>query len=300
MSDILKADLNALKVLDVLLDECSVSQAAKRLHVTQPSVSYTLQKLRDLFDDPLFVRNPRGLTPTSRAESLRPAIKQLLSDAQQLIAPPVFVPEEAEFTLSISANDYLQTALIVPLLQRIRALAPKVKVALFDLDSKAAAKRVRGGELDLMLSFPQALPADFSSEELFTDPYIAAARQGHPLADQQASAESFLRYDHVIVSPTGFAFEGGLFRDLHHSPLLDRVAVTLPNFAVLPSLLAGSDLIAMIPRRLLSVMSGPLSEVKIAATMPSITVAAAWHPRLDHDLAHRWVRNLLRAEALLA
>ncbi len=293
MSDILRVDLNLLKVLDVLLDECSVSRAAKRLHVTQPSVSYTLQKLREQFDDPLFVRSQRGLIPTSRAAALRPAIKQLLSDAQQLLQPPEFQAEEAEFTVAISANDYLQTALLVPLIRAIRRRARKVKVAVFDLDSQAAAERIRSGELDLMLSFPQALPADFACEHLFTDDYIGVVHREHPLAAKAVSANAFLHYDHVIVSPTGFAFEGPLFSDLHQSPLMDKVLITTPSFGVLPQLLEGSDMIAMIPRRLLSVRQSQLEEIHIAAAMPSITVAAAWHPRLEHDQAHRWVRSLL-------
>lgn len=293
MSDILKADLNTLKVLDVLLDECNVSAAAQRLHVTQPSVSYTLQKLRQLFDDPLFVRNRHGLSPTARAKVLQPAVKQLLSDAQALIAPPLFVPRDAEFTVSICANDYLQTAVLVPLIRRIRELAPRARVALFDLDSRSAAERLRAGELDLVLSFPKALASDFSSHRLFTDPYIAAVCQHHPLAGERVCAEEFQRYDHVIVSPTGFAFEGALFQGLHNSPLIDNVAVTLPHFSVLPSLLAGSKLVAMIPARLLSVMPGDFCPVEVDAPMPSISVAAAWHPRLDQDPRHRWLRSLL-------
>ena len=120
MTDISKVDLNLLKALDVLLDECSVSRAAKRLHLTQPSVSGTLQRLRELFNDPLFIRTQRGLIPTARAQALSPALKKLLSDARKVLNPPEFDPSKAELIFSVSANDAVQIALLVPFITAVR------------------------------------------------------------------------------------------------------------------------------------------------------------------------------------
>ncbi|WP_320837044.1 LysR family transcriptional regulator [Zhongshania sp.] len=299
MTDILRADLNLLKVLDVLLDECSVSLAAKRLHVTQPSVSYTLQKLRELFDDPLFIRAQRGLIPTARAEALRPSIKRLLNDAQTLIKPPEFRPDQAEFTFSVSANDYLQIALLAPFVKAVRALSPKLKIAIYDLSAEEATERMRRGELDLVLTFPQELAADFCSRQLFRDDYVGVVGRDHPLKSKSVSAKEFMRYEQVIVSPTGFAFEGPLYRGLLDSPVMQKIAVTSPSFAILPRLLAGGDLVAMIPRRLLAMIASDLREIHIAAEMPALDVIAAWHPRLDHDPAQQWVRDVLARVAAI-
>ncbi|WP_414729116.1 LysR family transcriptional regulator [Zhongshania aliphaticivorans] len=293
MADILRADLNLLKVLDVLLDERSVSLAAKRLHVTQPSVSYTLQKLRELFDDPLFIRAQRGLIPTARAEALRPSIKRLLNDAQTLIKPPEFRPAQAEFTFSVSANDYLQIALLAPLIMAVRELSPGVKIAIYDLSAEAATERIRRGDLDMVLTFPEELAADFCSRRLFRDNYVGVVSRDHPLKSKSVSLAQFLRYDQVIVSPTGFAFEGPLYRGLLDSPLMEKIAVTSPSFGILPRLLAGGELVAMIPRRLLAMMTSELREINIAAEMPALDVIAAWHPRVDHDPAHQWLRGIL-------
>src|SRR5499433_684246 len=114
MLDIRGIDLNLLIVLDALLDERSVTRAAVRLGYTQPTVSGMLARLRDLFGDPLFVRSQRGLLPTPRAQALAVPLKQLLADSHRLVTRDVFDPANAEVTFTISTNDYMQHAVLVP------------------------------------------------------------------------------------------------------------------------------------------------------------------------------------------
>ena len=117
MADIRNIDLNLLVALDALLDERSVTRAAERLSLTQPTVSGMLARLRDVFGDPLFVRTQRGLLPTPRTEALAPLLKQILVDTAALVAVETFDPKTADMTVSISVNDYMQVSLVIPFIK---------------------------------------------------------------------------------------------------------------------------------------------------------------------------------------
>ena len=118
----------------MLLEERNVSRAAERLALTQPTVSGMLARLRDLFDDELFVRTQHGMVPTPRAESLAPALEQLLADAGNLVAPEVFDPQHAQLDFRISVNDYMQSTVVVPFVRRLRQEAPMVRLAVRNLE----------------------------------------------------------------------------------------------------------------------------------------------------------------------
>src|SRR5688572_29677217 len=129
MRDIRRIDLNLLAVFHVLMQERNVTRAARRLGLTQPTVSAALGRLRKLFGDPLFVRNQRGIEPTPRAVAVAPAIELWIGQARSLVANPTFDPATAELTAAISANDYLQSSLIVPFIHQLRKESPNTKVA---------------------------------------------------------------------------------------------------------------------------------------------------------------------------
>jgi DNA-binding transcriptional LysR family regulator len=124
MKNLRRIDLNLLVALDALLDEQNVTRAAKRLALTQPTVSAMLARLRKIFGDPLFVRTQRGILPTPRASALAPLLKRWLAEGRALVAEELFDPATAEFTASISANDYIQSALVVPFAKRLRPVSP--------------------------------------------------------------------------------------------------------------------------------------------------------------------------------
>lgn len=129
MENIRHVDLNLLAVLDALLDELNVTRAAARLGYTQPTVSGMLRRLRDVLGDPLFVRAQRGLLPTPRAQALALPLKQWLADSRQLVAPDKFDPATSQETFSISSNDYMQHALLVPFVASLRREAPELRLA---------------------------------------------------------------------------------------------------------------------------------------------------------------------------
>lgn len=118
--DLRNLDFNLLKAFDALFDERSVTEAAKKLYLTQPAVSGMLQRLRDYFDDPLFIRAQRGIYPTSRAKQLAPTVKNILFDIDTLIQPNHFDPKNDEYLLRISATDYALKVVLVPFIAQLR------------------------------------------------------------------------------------------------------------------------------------------------------------------------------------
>ncbi|MFA9476654.1 MAG: LysR family transcriptional regulator, partial [Filomicrobium sp.] len=129
MINIRNIDLNLLVAFDALYDVRNVTRAAERLSLTQPTVSGMLNRLRHLFGDPLFVRTQHGVLPTPRADALAEPVKILLANAEALVAPSVFDPRSIEMTVSISVNDYMQYALIVPFINRLRKQAPGIRLS---------------------------------------------------------------------------------------------------------------------------------------------------------------------------
>ena len=148
MSDIRKIDLNLLIAFNTLFDERSVSRAAERLALTQPTVSGKLNRLRQLFGDPLFVRTQRGVLPTPRAESLAEPVKALLADAEVLLAPSTFDPAIAKITFSIAVNDYIQYALMIPFIEALRRQAPQISLAILPPIIGGLSVKLMRGEVD--------------------------------------------------------------------------------------------------------------------------------------------------------
>lgn len=136
MSDIRTLDFNLLKAFVVLLDECNVSRAAQRLSITQPAMSGILNRLRESFNDPLFVRVQHGMQPTDRALQLGQTARNILQDISSMLQPPILEPEHLNMTLRIAAMDYVQQIIALPLILRLRRLAPNVKVALLPVQGK--------------------------------------------------------------------------------------------------------------------------------------------------------------------
>lgn len=154
-TDIKSLDLNLLKALDALLDERSVTRAAERLALTQPAVSGMLTRLRESFDDPLFVRTQRGIAPTLRALALAGPLKELLCNAEALLRPQAFDPATAHMTLRIAATDYALQAVVLPFLAVLRQRAPGLCVAVVPAQHLPLHERLERGDIDLALVTPE-------------------------------------------------------------------------------------------------------------------------------------------------
>ncbi|HCL3396500.1 TPA: LysR family transcriptional regulator [Pseudomonas aeruginosa] len=291
MRNLRSLDLNLLRALDALLDEGSVTRAAERLALTQPAVSGMLTRLRESFDDPLFVRSQRGLVPTVRAQSLALPIKRVLGEIDGMLQPPEFVPGTAEFTLSIAATDYAQRTILVPLLAALREEAPGVRVSVRPVDGLRLEHQLASGELDMAIVTPDSIYPGLHARPLYDEQYVCVLRDDHPNADG-FDLDDFCALDHALVSLGNGSFEGVTDEALAGLGRKRHVVLSVPSFLMLLEILRGSDLIAVVPKRLIQTSDG-LRVLDPPVPIPGFQKVVAWHERTHHHPAHQWVRALL-------
>lgn len=292
-ADIRKLDLNLLRTLDALLDERSVTRAADRLALTQPAVTGMLNRLRESFDDPLFVRSQRGIIPTPRAEQLASPIKQLLADVEGMLQPQAFNPLTAKLTIKIASTDYALRAVVVPFLGALRQQAPNIRVSVLPIDDQKLPAQLERGDVDLALMTGDIAAPDLHTTPLFDESYVCVMRADHPdAAVNPISLERFCALDHVLVSPSGGGFQGVTDEALRKIGRSRRVTVSVTSFMVLPEILMVSDLIAVVPRRLVTRNLG-VATVEPPVEIPGFGKLLAWHERTHRDPGYRWIRSML-------
>lgn len=290
-NDIRALDLNLLKALDALLDEGSVTRAAQRLSLTQPAVSGMLTRLRDYFGDPLFVRTSHGMVPTLRASELSVPVKQILTDIAILLKPMQFDPMTAELTYTLVATDYALKAVVVPLIAALKQHAPRIRIAVRSVDSERMYQQLSRGEVDLALVTPQTTPDDLHGRALYQEEYVCVARSHHPLAAaSEMTLEKFCEQEHILVSTEG-RFMGVTDEALAELSLTRRVGVSVNSFLVIPDILRSTDMIAVVPGRMVPVDSD-LAIIPLPLNVPGFTKSMAWHERTHRDPAHQWIRAL--------
>jgi DNA-binding transcriptional LysR family regulator len=292
-TDIRLLDLNLLKAFNALLDERNVTRAAERLSLTQPAVSGMLTRLRESFDDQLFVRAQRGIVPTLRALELAGPVKQLLNDVESMLLPLAFDPATANMTLRISSTDYALRAVVVPFLSALRQRAPGIRVAVIPVEDSRLMTQFERGDVDLALATPESAPPDLHTHRLFEERYVCVLRADHPdAAGGELSLDRFCALDHALVSYSGGAFSGVTDEALAAMGRARRVTVSVTSFLVLPEILRVSDLIAVVPSRLVAHAEG-LTVLEPPLAIPGFVKTAAWHERSHRDAGHRWIRSLL-------
>ena len=248
--DLRLADLNLLVVFRALLAERHVGRAATRLALTQSATSHALGRLRDLFKDPLFVRHPKGVEPTAHALALAPAVADILSRVQTLITSPTFNPN-VPGSFTIATIDLTIPTIVVPLIEHLRRVAPAIDIRIVSLVREYVAGAFDRQEIDMaILNFPNP-PKRLAQFPVLKDRYVGIARRGHPLLKRKSlTPKAYADLPHLLFSPRGdpkgivdapLAQLGGLTR---------RVVVTVPHVSAVPSIVACTDLVAVIAERL--------------------------------------------------
>lgn len=293
MNDIRSFDLNLLKTLDALLDECSVTRAASRLSLTQPAVSSTLNRLRDSFNDPLFVRASHGIVPTERALALAGPIKRLLADASALLHTAEVNPAELSAEFKIAASDNDMYAVCQPFILALKQRAPHVRVALLSIHRLNVHAMLERGELDLILLDPNISPPDLHSRALYEERYVCIMREGHPAAASGVlTLDAFCSQEHILAS-----FEGGQFSGVTDDALAKigrsrRVSLSVTSFLLLLSVLKQSDFISVVPEHLARGVGG-IVIVEPPLEVQGYTKIMAWHARNHQDPVQQWLRGLM-------
>jgi DNA-binding transcriptional LysR family regulator len=295
VSNLRALDLNLLVTLDVLLAELNVTRAAKRLAFSQPAVSVHLAKLRAMFGDPLLLPGPRGMRATARGEALRAPVRQALQAVERAVAPvQAFEPARATQTWRVAASDYGASTILLPALRALRTQAPGTRLAVLGLEPARLARQAEQGDLDLGFHTSDDAPASLHRRALFTERYVLVSRPGHPRLKRRPSVAQFCALDHVIVSPDGGGFRGVTDRVLAERGLARRVVLSVPHFLLLPAVLAATDLVAMLPERLVRAPHG-LRVVEPPVAVPGYEMAMLWHDRSHRDPAHHWLRETIIA-----
>ncbi len=295
MNNLRRLDLNLLVTLDVLLSEHNVTRAAERLNFSQPSVSVHLAKLRDVLGDPLLLPGPRGMRPTARAEALREPLRQALEALERAVAPArPFDPAEATHTWRVAATDYAESTIILPALAGLRAAAPGTRLAVVEAAPPRIARQAEQGEVDLAFHTSEGAPAGLRRRVLFAERYVLAGRAGHPRLKRRPTLAQFCKLEHVIVSPDGGGFIGITDEVLAKAGLARKVVLSVPHFLFVMSALASTDLVAMVPARLVR-DTGVLRTVEPPVEVPGYEMAMLWHERSHRDPAHQWLREHIAA-----
>lgn len=289
-------DLNLLITLDALLAEGSVARAAQRLHLSPSAMSRALARLRSTTGDPLLVRAGRNLVPTPRAIALREQVRQLVHDAEAVLRPA----EQLDLgqlvrTFTLRTSDGFVENFGPGLIARLRAEAPGVRLFFLQKLDKDSAP-LRDGSVDLETGVvSESTSPELRSRALFEDRFIGVVRTTHPLSQGEITPARYGAGQHILVSRRGLA--RGLLDERFQSLGLTRDIVTLVSgFSAALALARASDLIATVPERHTRHLRAGLYSFVLPLPVPPITLSMIWHPRMDADPAHRWLRECIRQE----
>jgi DNA-binding transcriptional LysR family regulator len=290
-------DLNLLAALDALLAEGSVTGAARRLGLSASAMSRTLARLRSATGDPLLVRAGRGLVPTPYAAELRERVSALSRDVLTVLRPRVSQLDIASLqrTFTIRANEGFVATLSASLVAAVTEPAPRVRLR-FAPKPEKDARALREGQIDLEIGVLGAFAPEVRTQALFRDRFVGVARIGHPLlSGADITPERYAACDHVVASRKG-EFSGPVDDALKELGLRRTVSVVVPGFPDAMRIARHSDLLALVPRSCLGNIlandrAAGLQSFALPVRTPEIVISSMWHPRMDADPAHRWLRE---------
>lgn len=295
-------DLNLLVALDVLLEEKSVTRASERLFMSQPAMSGALQRLRERFNDPLLVRVGRSMELTPRAKALVEPVHEILLQIQNTIdVEPEFDPATVRRTFTVLMSDFVSTVVMPEVVRRTATEAPGIKIGVQMLGVRAH-DNLESGQADLIIRGlvdpereSKLVTDNMHTEELFVEQWVCVADAKHPSIGKQLSLEDYTSLPHVSHD---FGRKTPVLESISHAQIsLDiDVRASAPNFSTLMFMLPGTELLALIPRRLAEMLANyidvrlfeppielqPLHEIQI------------WHDRHELDAGHAWLRGIFR------
>lgn len=289
-----RPDLNLLVTLDVLLAEGNVARAAQRLRLSPSAMSRALARLRVVTGDPLLVRAGRGLVPTPRALELRGEVGQVVAAAEALLRPAKRLDlATLERTFTLRNREGFVDTFGPALLARLKREAPHVKVRFVAKPDKESTP-LRDGTVDLETGvIGDTTGPEVRAQALFRDRFIGVVRKGHLLLAGRITPERFVQGEHILVS-RGRRERGPADEALAVMGLTRTVAVTVASFAEAVTLARHSDLIAQVSDRSTMALRDDMASFPLPLDLPDFTISMLWHPRMDADPAHRWLRACFR------
>jgi DNA-binding transcriptional LysR family regulator len=302
-----KVDLNLLIYLDVLLREKNVTRAAEQLGITQPALSNSLRRLRDMFNDPLLVRSSEGMTPTERALEIQPRVQEILAELQKVLEPrQEFRPFTSQRVFRIMASDYAEATLFPALVKALRSEAPRVVLDVLT-PSDVSPRDLEQGKVDMAINRFNELPQAFHQVTLWRDGFSCVLNRDNPAAER-FNLKGYLDAQHVWVSKTGMGVgvgvtseksvaQGWVDQALERIGKRRRVAVFTRHYFLPALMVQNNDLIATLPTRMARLQSETYPRLLMREPpfhIPEFELKMAWSPLLHHNPAHRWLRQLIQ------
>lgn len=295
-----RLDLNLLVALDALVTERNITQAGRRLHLTQSAMSGALARLREFFGDELLVQAGRRMVLTPLAESLQQPVRELLLQIHTLLETrPGFDPASSTRHFRLVMSDFVSTVLMTEVIRRAQQLAPQVTFELISNNLDAPLDLLERADVDLLVMPMEFLAPHHPREIVFEDRYVCIVSDDHPEVRQTLTAQQYLALGHVGVRfgharlPTldqWFVSREGYDR---------RMEVFAMNFGSLPQFIVGTRRIATVFSRLAESFAQqlPLRVLPIPFEIPPIVEAMQWHTAFEDDPGIRWLRDLLKQTA---
>jgi DNA-binding transcriptional LysR family regulator len=306
-------DLNLLRIFDVLYDECNVTRAAARLFLSQSAASHALARLRDVLGDPLFVRTPSGLQPTSRAHQLAPRLRVALAEIRSVVAIPLFDPAKTRQRFVISAGSYFCTLIVPNLIALARKSAPGITLQIVNTSAELA-QALDQQLVDIALGAFDRVPPRLRSEVLFHDEKAWAIGAHHPLAKQSFDHAAFLAWPRLaigIATATDLSREPPVRNDLVSRVILEtddeadsprsaqRASTSMMVYDATTAIAvtAATDMVTLVARRYAAACPSS-AQIRIIdfprVHVETIELSMLWHSRVHDDPGSLWLRALIR------
>ena len=291
-------DLNLLVVFDAVMQERNVTRAGQRLGLSQPAMSHALTRLRHMLKDDLFIRSPKGMLPTPRAEQLALPVREALNGLQHSLEPTQFIPSEATRNFRIAADNYAAIVLVGLLAVRITKLAPSLTLDVRASGTLNVPELLDRGELDLAIGSWREHGERFSRMRLLQDNFVAVLRKQNPAAEpREMSMQQFATLPHLVITSVPYATD---FVDeaLARRKLKRRIQLRAPFLSAV-RILAASGMVTVLERRVAEelVQYRPLVIRPLPHSSPTIETVMIWPRWLDNQPAHRWLREIVNAVA---
>lgn len=290
-------DLQLFRVLCAVLEARSVSRAAESLHISQPAVSYSLARLRNLIDDPLFVRSPEGMAPTPRAMQIYRDVRRGIDLLASALDPAAFEPRQSDRVFRMSMSDIGEMMFLPPILRHVQQTAPRINIDITQVSLNDMPRALNLGEIDFAIGNLPEICSQTSYTTLFREHYVCLIRNNHSAISTRLSRKQFEEASHIfIISP----FTG------HHmieSALLERgirrkPGMRVPHFTSVANVVAQTDLIAIVPSRVAQhfARTYKLRHLPLPVRIPPFDVRIHWSEQHETNEGHRWMREAVIAQ----
>jgi DNA-binding transcriptional LysR family regulator len=290
-----RIDLNLLVVLEAIVAEGGVSRAAARLNLTQPAVSHALGRLRELFDDPLFVRQGRALVPSALTRRLVEPLRHSLRGLDALLETGKgFDPAASEMAFTVATRDPMEVLVLPPLMRRLAREAPHIDISTVQVRRRTIESGLADGTLDAVLDVPLPLSEQIHRQHVASDRFVVVARKGHPRVRPRFTLKTYLEQQHVMVTARRRG-PGPEDIELGQHGLRRHVRLRCRNYLAAFRVVAETDLVLTMSQRyaVLIAPDAPVRALAMPLKIPTLDLCLYWHDRVHEDPANRWLRARL-------